>query len=181
MGVGDLYEERPRKVSPAEYTQHMLRHCSRAFVNGQRGHRVLWSLVNSQLLHEARGKCYGVWKTALKKVGNRVHGLAHVTKAQLREMLEDEQQSKMLGYLLMSIGKDVRSTPMAWSYEGKKLDAAVKHMSWRPLWMQPTDTQRRPEDLCENLRAPLLGDNKIIGDDLGLNRRGAIWWTLNGK
>ncbi len=46
-------------------------------------------------------------------------------------MVEDEQQSKMLVNLLMSIGKDVRSTPMAWAYEGKKLDAAVKRVDCR--------------------------------------------------
>ena len=41
MGIGDLYEERPRKVTPAEWVQHMLRYKSGHFVGGLRGQRVL--------------------------------------------------------------------------------------------------------------------------------------------
>lgn len=59
-------------------------------------------------------------------------GLVYITKGQLQNMLGDKQQSRMLGHLLMSIGRDVRSTPMAWASEGKKLDAAVKHLAWQP-------------------------------------------------
>lgn len=181
MGIADMYEDRTHKVQPADYVQHMLRHYSKAFVNGARGHRVLWALVNTQLLQEARQKCFGVYNTAIKKIGGRVVGLAHVSKAQLREMVEDEQQSKMLVNLIMSIGKDVRSTPMAWAYEGKKLDAAVKHVSWRPPWMRPSDDQHTAQDLDEASRELLLGPNKIVSDEIGLGRGGALWWTLNGK
>ena len=56
MGIADMYEDRTHKVQPADYVQHMLRHYSRAFVNGARGHRVLWALVNTSLLQEARQK-----------------------------------------------------------------------------------------------------------------------------
>ena len=62
-----------------------------------------------------------------------------LTKARLREMLNDEDQARVLVNQLMNVGRDVRSTPMQWAYEGKKLDATVKHMSWRPPWVEPGD------------------------------------------
>ena len=99
MGLADLHADRKFKVSSPEYNQHMIRHFSGAFVNGSRGHRVLWALVNSQLLEEARSKCCGVYRVAIKKVGGRVLGLAHITKGQLQNMLAYEQQARMLGHL----------------------------------------------------------------------------------
>ncbi len=181
MGVADMYEDRVYSVPPAEYVQHMLRHCSRAFVNGSRGHRVLWALVNSQMLHEARQKVFGVYRTALKKIGGKVVGLAHISKAQIRKIMDDESQCRMLGGLLMSIGRDVRSTPMSWSYEGKKLDAAMKHLSWRPPWTRPSVGQKTTVDLDDDVRKLLMGAGTILHDEVGLNRGGALWWTLNAK
>ena len=37
---------------------------------------------------------------------------------------------------LSNVGRDVRATSMQWAYEGKKLDSAVKHMSWVPPWVE---------------------------------------------
>ena len=186
MGLADPNADRKFKVPSLEYNQHMIRHSSGSFVNGSRGHRVLWALVNSQLLEEARSKCCGVYRVALKKVGGRVLGLAHITKGQLQNMLHDEQQSRMLGHLLMSIGRDVRSTPMAWAYEGKKLDAAVKHLAWRPPWMEAPEgesevVEGKQKPLSSNERKKLIGEGKILVDRMGLGRQGALWWTLNPK
>ena len=41
MGIGDLNEERPRKVSVEEWVQHLLRYKTGHFVGGQRCQRVL--------------------------------------------------------------------------------------------------------------------------------------------
>ena len=41
LGIGDLWEERPRKVSAAEWAQHLLRYFTGQFVSGIRGHRPL--------------------------------------------------------------------------------------------------------------------------------------------
>ena len=44
MGVGDLYDnQRPLKVSPAEWVQHLLRYWTGHFVGGMRGQRVVWA------------------------------------------------------------------------------------------------------------------------------------------
>jgi hypothetical protein len=131
MGVADMYEDRARPVSPWKYTQHMLRLASGQMANGLRGHRVAWSLVNSALLAEAQGKCFAVHRCMLRRLGPRVVGGGHLSKAQLRAMMEDKSQSSEMLRQLLTVGKDIRSTPMSWSYEAKKLDAAVKHLSWR--------------------------------------------------
>jgi hypothetical protein len=133
MGVADMYEDRARPVKQWEYTQHMLRLASGQMINGLRGHRVTWSLVNSALLNEAQGKCFAVHRCMLRRLGPRVVGGGHLTKAQLKAMMEDKSESSEMLRQLLTVGKDIRSTPMSWSYEAKKLDAAVKHLSWRRL------------------------------------------------
>ena len=55
MGIADLYEsQRVHKVSPAEWVQHLLRYHTGHFVGGMRGQRVVWAMVNTLLLTEAR-------------------------------------------------------------------------------------------------------------------------------
>ena len=56
MGIGDLHEDRPRPVSPEEHVQHLLRLRTGHIVKGERGHRVVWALVNAMLIGEAAGK-----------------------------------------------------------------------------------------------------------------------------
>ena len=54
MGIADLFEERPRKVSVEAWVQHLLRYRTGHFVGGLRGQRVLWAMVNTLLLSGAR-------------------------------------------------------------------------------------------------------------------------------
>ena len=60
MGIGDLFEERPRNGSPEAWVQHLLRYWSGQFVGGERGQRVLWAMVNNLLLSEARSRGFGI-------------------------------------------------------------------------------------------------------------------------
>ena len=77
----------------------------------------------------------------------------------------------------MNVGRDVRSTPMQWAYEGKKLDATVKHMSWRPPWVEPGD-----EGSDEEGRRYLGIDTwRDVPDTVGLDRSPSIWWIMNCK
>jgi hypothetical protein len=123
MGVGDLHDsDRPRKVSVAEWVQHLLRYRDGRFVRDMRGQRVLWSVLNEWLFSEAR------------RIGFGIQGGRVLTKGDLRNMLKDEQSVRLVTNQLMCLGRDVRTSPMYWSYEGKKLDAAVKHLSWCPPW-----------------------------------------------
>ena len=85
--------------------------------------------------------------------------------------MESEETCRSLVHQLMSVGRDVRSTPMQWSYEGKKLDCAVKHLSWCPPWVEGA-VRAGPE-------VEFLQDNRRAEDRLGLGRIPAIWWTLN--
>ena len=72
---------------------------------------------------------------------------------------------------LMSVGRDVRSTPMKWAYEGKKLDTCVKYMSWRPPWARGESDGDVDYDL--------LGENLLVYDLVGRGRAPAFWFTLN--
>jgi hypothetical protein len=68
MGVGDLHDpDRPRKITVAEWVQHLLRCRDERFVRGLRGQRVLWSIVNELLLSEARQR--GLLCTGASGVG----------------------------------------------------------------------------------------------------------------
>ena len=138
MGIADLYDnERLLKVSPAEWVQHLLRYWTGHFVGGLRGQRVVWAMVNTLLLTEARSRGFGIYRNVMRRVGYGLEGGGVLTKARLREMLNDENQVRVLVSQLMNVGRDVRSTPMQWAYEGKKLDTTAKHLSFRPPWVEP--------------------------------------------
>ena len=51
-------------------------------------------------------------------------------------MLANEDQARALVGSISGVGRDVRSTPMHWSFEGKKPTAAVQFLSWRPPWVK---------------------------------------------
>ncbi len=173
MGLGDPYGERPMKVTVVEAVQHLLRHKDGLCVDGRRGHRVLWALVNTVLLDEAAGKGFAVHRNVMRRQGRGLEGRAVLTKRQLKEMMDSEETARALVYQLMSVGRDVRSTTMQWSYESKKLSAAVKHMSWRPPWVLA------PPGIEEQVGASFRGDIKPVEDTVGLGRTLATWFTLN--
>ena len=87
MGIGDLHEERPKKVSIEEWVQHLLRYWTGHFVGGLRGQRVVWSMVNALLLSEARSRGHGIYRNVLRRVGFRVEGGCVLTKRKLKELL----------------------------------------------------------------------------------------------
>ena len=130
MGVADLFDPRTRKVSVEEYVQHLLRYRGGQFVNGERGHRVLWALVNTALVHEMSGKGYVVHKMFCRLVGFRLDGGEALRVRDLRQLVTGGQHGASLVNSLMCVGRSVRSTPMQWSFESKKLDCAAKFLSW---------------------------------------------------
>ena len=96
-----------------------------------------WVLVNTVLLQEARGKSFAVYRQAMRRYGNRYGGhQTPLSKAQLRAMLANEDQARALVGSISAVGRDVRSTPMHWAFEGEKLTAAVQFLSWRPPWVK---------------------------------------------
>ena len=65
---------------------------------------------------------------------------------------------------------------MQWSYEGKKLDATVKHLSTRPPWVCVAEGKDAP------LGRRFLGGNwGEAPDEVGLGRHPSFWGTLNCK
>ena len=145
MGIADLYDERPRQVTAVEYVQHLLRHRSGRVFQGLRGHRLVWALVNTVLLQEASGKGFVVHRNVMRRLGGCVGGHQVMTRAQLRRMMESEETVRSLVSQLMCVGKDVRSTTMHWSYEGSKLSAGVRYLSWRPPWVRQSDAAEAPD------------------------------------
>ena len=183
MGIGDLYQERPHKVSVEEWVQHLLRYRTGHFVGGLRGQRVVWAMVNTLLLSEARSRGFGVCRNVLRRVGVGLEGGRVLTKGALKEMLKDENRTRVLVNQLMTVGRDVRSTSMQWAYEGKKLDATVKHLSWVPPWVEAGEEGaaspgRRFLRSGDSENPGDLGD---VEDDVGLGRFPSVWWTLNCK
>jgi len=178
MGMGDLYDSlRLLKVSAAEWVQHLLRYWTGHFVGGMRGQRVVWAMVNTLLLEEARSRGFGIYRNVMRRVGYGLEGGGVLTKARLREMLNDEDQARVLVNQLMNVGRDVRSTPMQWAYEGKKLDATVKHLSFRPPWVEQGEEESDDEG-----RRYLGSDTWCdVPDNVGLSRYPSTWWTLNCK
>ena len=88
---------------------------------------------------------------------------AVLTRAQLREIMKDEAAVRTMVNQLTVMGRDVRSTPMQWSFEGKKLDAAVKFLSWRPPWVRARASDGSvPQESC------FIKDEHCVDDDLGL-------------
>jgi len=88
MGIADLFEERPRKVSPEDWVQHLLRYCTGQFVGGQRGQRVMWAMVNTLLLSEARSRGFGIYRNVMRRAGFGLQGGRVLTKRDLRAILE---------------------------------------------------------------------------------------------
>ncbi len=132
---------------------------------------MVWAMVNTALLEQAAGKGFALHRNVMRRLGWRVVGGEVLTKAKLRSLMESEDTCRSLVHQLMSVGRDVRSTPMQWSYEGKKLDCAVKHLSWCPPWVEGAESAG-PE-------GEFLQDNRRVPDTLGLGRIPAFWWTLN--
>ena len=133
-----------------------------------------WALVNTALLHEARGKSFAVYRQAMRRYGNRLGGQQPRTKARLREMLANEDQARAIAGSISRVGRDVRSTSMHWAFEGKKLTAAVQFLSWRPPWV------RAPGGADDDAE-PFLADEHRVPDQHGLGRIPTPWWTLNPK
>ena len=175
MGIGGLHSDTPRPVSPAEHVQHLLRLLSGRVVNGLRGHRLVWALVNSVLVGEAAGKGFVVHRNVMRRLGGRVEGTSVLTRRRLRELMESEETARSIVGQLMSVGRDVRSTPMQWSHEGKKLDCAVKHLAWRAPWVKPSEVGD-PDPA-----APFVKPEHMVEDTVGLERIPVIWFTLNCK
>ena len=140
-GAADPHDDSMRKVpvSQSECVQHLLRYCTGHTVEGLRGHRFVWALVNSMLVSEASQKNYAVYRSVLRRLGGRVGfratGGEVLRKSQLREMIETEHTMRTVVNQLMTVGRDVRSTPMYFAYEGKKLTASVQYLAWRPPWV----------------------------------------------
>ena len=144
MGIADLFEERPRKVLPEAWVQHLLRYRTGHFVGGLRGQRVLWAMVNTLLLSEARARGFGIYRNVVRRVGLGLEGGRVLTKRRLREILNQEDRVRVLVGQLSTVGREVRSTTMQWAYEGKKLDSTVKHMSWVPPWVDGSEDGEVP-------------------------------------
>ena len=186
MGIGDLYEERPRKVAPEVWVQHLLRYETGHFVGGERGQRVLWAMVNTLLLSEARARGFGIYRNVVRRVGLGLQGGCVMTKRALRDILEQEDRMRVLVGQLSTVGRDVRSTSMQWAYEGKKLDCTVKHMSWLPPWVEGGCGQvEEPVGRRFMRLEPKHGDTEaqdvVVPDEVGLGRHPSLWWTLNCK
>ena len=160
MGIADLNDERDIPVTRAEYVQHLFR---LPWTWGPHGDRLAWALVNTVLLDEARGKGFAVHRQAMRRYGNRLGGGNVLTKAKLREMLSNEDAARALVGSISAIGRDVRSTPMHWAFEGKKLTAAVQFLSWRPPWVKKRDGA---DDDVE----PFIAEEQRVDDQHGLER-----------
>ena len=89
-------------------------------------------------------------------------------------MLEHEDTARALVGSIQTMGRDVRSTPMQWSYERKKLSAAVQFLSWKPPWVLPSTGA---DDVPERF----IAEAQRVPDHLGLGRIPSLWWTLNPK
>ena len=68
-----------------------------------------------------------------------------MTKRKLKELLASEDAARTLVNQLSTVGRSVRSTPMQWAFEGKKLDATVKHLPWLPPWAKPNVRDEKSE------------------------------------
>jgi hypothetical protein len=89
-------------------------------------------------------------------------------------MIEDEHAVRTLVHQLMSVGRDVRSTPMHWAYEQKKTSCAISHMSWRPPWVRARGASGEDDP-----RFRFIGRNERVVDTVGLGRIAMVWWTQN--
>ena len=174
MGIADLHDPRVRAVTPQEWAQHLLRYHTGQFVSGLRGHRVVWAIVNAVLVSEARGKGFAVQRNVMRRMGCRMAGQSPMTRGELRELMGQEEGVRGIVHQLMTVGKDVRATPMHFASKHKELDCAVKHLSWLPPWVE-----RGKGLVGEEARHQFLGSNAEVGDSVGLGRIPSKWWTLN--
>ena len=161
-------------MSPAVWAQHLLRYHTGQFVHGNRGHRVVWAIMNAVLLSEARGKGYAVQRNVMRRMGCRLQGHAPMARGELRELMRSEEGVRSIVHQLMTVGKDVRATPMHFASKRKELDCAVKHLSWRPPWVQ-----KGVGLVGEEAAHPFLDRNTEVKDSVGLGRIPSNWATLN--
>ena len=109
MGIGGLHDEQVLQgafqVSPAEHVQHLLRLMSGRVVNGLRGHRLVWALVNSVLAGEAAGKGFVVHRNVMRRLGGRVEGTSVLTRRRLRELMESEETARSIAGQLIGFQK----------------------------------------------------------------------------
>ena len=96
-------------------------------------------MVNTVLLEEAAGKGHAVHRVVMRRQGHCVVGHTVLKRSELREMLQDEVAVRGMINQIMITGRTVRSTPMQWAYESKKLRGAVQFLSWRPPWVLPAE------------------------------------------
>ena len=80
----------------------------------------------------------------------------------------------------------MRSTPMQWAYEGKKLDSTVKHLSWLPPWVASPSVDHLQNSYGRLLMGcgdpgHLVSTWEDVPDFVGLGRYPSMWWTLNCK
>ena len=180
MGIADLYEDRPRRVSPEVWVQHLLRYRTGHFVGGPRKQRVLWAMVNALLLSEARGRGFGIYWNVIRRCGLGLSGGRVLTKGHLRSILQEEDRMRVLVGQLSTVGREVRSTTMQWAYEGKKLESTVKHLSWVPPWVKVEDP-KRANKFCGLFVGTDDDGATVIVDPVGLGRHPSLWWTMNCK
>ena len=130
-----------------------------------RGHRLVHALVNTLMVTEAAGKSGAVHRVVRRRLGRRVVGGEVLTRKSLRDLLSHEQSKQMIIAQIMSLGKDVRSTPVHWAYQQKLLDMAVKTLSWRPPFVEDPDVPVAADPLMK-----FLGNFTHVKDRLGLGR-----------
>ena len=135
MGQGDLRQPRLRsdfKITDA--LQHLLRYKTGHCLHANRGHRVVWAMFNTTLREIAYERGSLLHKNFQETV---------LTKAQLRELYDSRQD---LVQRVAACGADVPTTSMHWKREATNLQWIVRHMSWRPPWVEadyvPHDTVR---------------------------------------
>ena len=174
MGIVDLHDPRTHKVSPQDWAQHLLRYHTGHFVHGLRGHRVVWAIVNAVLLSEARGKGYAVQRNVLRRIGCRMVGHHHMSRGELRDLMGQKDGVRSIVHQLMSVGRDVRATPMHFAHKRKELDCAVKHLSWRPPWVR-----RGVGVVGDDSSHAFIAANTEVEDSIGLGRIPSQWFTLN--
>ncbi len=174
MGIADLHDPRVRPATPQEWAQHLLRYHTGQFVCGLRGHRVVWAIVNAVLVSGARGKGFAVQRNVMRRMGCRMVGQSPMTRGELRTLMGQEEGVRGIVHQLMTVGKDVRATPMHFASKHKELDCAVKHLSWLPPWVE-----RGKGLVGEEARHQFLGSSAEVADSVGLGRIPSKWWTLN--
>jgi hypothetical protein len=113
-----------------------------------------------------------VHKMFCRRVGFRLDGGAALRVRDLRQLVSGGQHGASLVNSLMCVGRSVRSTPMQWSFENKKLDCAAKFLSWCPPYVR--SSRENAEEECWSV-------DYMVDDTLGLGRAPCIWWTLNPR